>query len=146
MPSVREQILSAFFTELKTLESSSIKVLRNPDKALKVPENGAIITLRDGQSNEPEALLSPLTYIYEQTANIEVMINNAYTENQGTSLDDLLMIIGNLIINNRSMNGLAEWMEPQAPDFLQEAIEGAPAIRAATVNVLIRFHTNSPLH
>ena len=71
---------------------------------------------------------------------------NAYADSQGTSLDDLLMIIGNLIIGNRTMSGLAEWMEPQAPDFLQEAIEGAPAIRAATVNVLIRFNTTSPLH
>jgi hypothetical protein len=146
MPSVREQILSAFFTELKTLESSSIKLLRNPEKLMKIPENGAIITLRDGQSNEPEVLLSPLTYIYEQTASIEVMINHAYAQNQGTSLDDLLMIIGNVIEGNRSMNGLAEWMEAQAPDFLQEAIEGAPAIRGVTVNVLIRFHTTSPLH
>jgi hypothetical protein len=38
MPSVREQIIAAFFSELKTLESSRIKVLRNPDKLMKVPE------------------------------------------------------------------------------------------------------------
>ncbi len=144
--SVREQIIAAFFTELKTMESSSIKVLRNPDKLMKVPENGALIIVHDGQSNEPEVLLSPLTYIYEHSISIEVMINNAYADRQGTTLDDLLMIIENLILNNRSMNGLAEWMEAQAPEFLQEAVDGAPAIRAATITVLARFSTTSPLH
>lgn len=144
--SVREQIIAAFFAELKTLESSRIKVFRNPDKLMKVPESGALIILRDGQSDEPEVLLSPLTYIYEHVATIEIMIDNAYAESQKTTLDDLLMIIENLILNNRSMNGLAEWMEAQAPEFLQEAVEGAPAIRAATVNLLMRFATTSPLH
>ena len=146
MPSIREQIIAAFFSELKTLESSRIKVLRNPDKLMKVSADGAIIVLRDGESGDPEVLLSPLTYIYEQVATLEIMIDNAYAQSQQTSLDDLLMIIGNLIDNNRSMNGLAEWMEAQAPEFLQEAVEGAPAIRAAAVNVLMRFSTTSPLH
>lgn len=146
MPSVREQVLSAFFAELKTLESSLIKVARNPDKLMKVPDKGAIITLQDGNSGEPETLLSPLTYIYEHVAIVEVMINTAYAQAQGTSLDDLLMIIENLILADRTLGGLAEWVEARAPEFTQEAIEGAPAFRAATVNILMRFHTTSPLH
>lgn len=146
MPSVREQILSAFFAELKTLESSLIKVTRNPDKLMKVPEKGAIITLQDGDSGEPEVLLSPLTYIYEHVATVEIVVNTAYTQSQGTSLDDLLMIIDNLILADRTLGGLAEWIEARAPEFVQEAVDGAPAFRAATVGVLMRFHTTSPLH
>ena len=145
MPSVREQIIVAFFAELKTLESSRIKVLRNPDKLMKVPADGAIIVLRDGESGDPEVLLSPLTYIYEQVATLEITIDNAHAQRQHTRPADLLLITGNLIDNHRSMNGLAEWMEAQAPEFLQEAVEGAPAIRTATVNVLMRFNTTSPL-
>lgn len=145
MPSVREQILAAFFAELKTFESSAIKVLHNAEKPTKIPMNGAVIILRDGESGDPEILLSPLTYIYEHRANLEIMVDHAYAQSQQTSLDDLLMVIGNLIENNRSMNGLAEWIEAAAPEFLQEATEGAPAIRAATVNVLMRFSTTSPL-
>lgn len=146
MPSIREQILSAFFTELKTLETSSIKVLRNPDKAQKIPDGGAIVTFRDGDSGEPEVLLSPLTYIYDQQAVLEVMVNNAFAARQEISLDDLLGIIGNLIVNDRTMGGLAEWVEAGAPDFQQEAIEGAPALRAATVIVTFRFNTGNPLN
>ncbi len=146
MPSVREQIVSAFFNELKTLETSLIKVVRNPDKAMKVPEKGAIITLQDGESGEPEVLLSPLTYIYEHIATIELVVNTAYAQSQGTTLDDLLMIIENLILADRTLGGLAEWIEARAPEFIQEAVEGAPAMRAASVNVMMRFHTASPLH
>ena len=146
MPSVREQIVSAFFNELKTLETSLIKVVRNPDKAMKVPEKGAIITLQDGESGEPEVLLSPLTYIYEHIATIELVVNTAYAQSQGTTLDDLLMIIENLILADRTLGGLAEWIEARAPEFIQEAVEGAPAMRAANINVMMRFHTASPLH
>lgn len=145
MPSIREQILTAFFAELKTLESSQIKLVRNPDKLMKIPDKGAIISMDDGESGEPETLLSPLTYIYEHRARIEIMVSKAYSDAQNTTLDDLLMIIGNLIENNRTLSGLAEWMEAEAPEFLQDAIEGAPAMRAATLSVRMRFATPSPL-
>jgi len=145
MTSVREQILAAFFERLRTLESDNVKVLRNPDKVQKVPEGGAVIVLRDGASGDPDVLLSPLTYIYEHQAQLEIITNTAFAEQQETSLDEWLAGIGGLIEADRTIGGLAEWAEAQAPEFLQEAIEGAPAMRAATVTVLLRFHTANPL-
>lgn len=145
MSSIREQILAAIFERLRTLESDNVKVLRNPDKVQKVPEGGAVIVLRDGVSGDPEVLLSPLTYIYEHQAALEIIINTAFAEQQEMSLDELLAGIGTIIEADRTIGGLAEWAEAQAPEFLQEAIEGAPAMRAATVTVLLRFHTANPL-
>lgn len=145
MSSIREQILAAFFERLRTLESDNVKVLRNPDKVQKVPEGGAVIVLRDGTSGDPEVLLSPLTYIYEHQAALEIIINTAFAEQQEMSLDELLASIGAIIEADRTIGGLAEWAEAQAPEFLQEAIEGAPAMRAATVTVHLRFHTGNPL-
>lgn len=145
MTSVREQILASFFEQLRTLESDNVKVLRNPDKVQKVPDSGAVIVLRDGVSGDPEVLLSPLTYIYEHQAQVEIIINTAFAEQQENSLDEWLAGIGALIEADRTIGGLAEWTEAQAPEFLQEAIEGAPAMRAATVTVLLRFHTGNPL-
>lgn len=145
MSSIREQILAALFERLRTLESDNVKVLRNPDKVQKVPEGGAVIVLRDGTSGDPEVLLSPLTYIYEHQAALEIIINTAFAEQQEMSLDELLAGIGTIIEADRTIDGLAEWAEAQAPEFLQEAIEGAPAMRAATVTVLLRFHTANPL-
>lgn len=145
MSSIREQILTAFFERLHTLESDSVTLARNPDKAQKVPDGGAVITMHDGASGDPEMLLSPLTYIYEHQARLEIIINTAFAEDQEPSLDELLSGIGALIEADRTLGGLAEWVEAQAPEFLQEAIEGAPAMRAATVTVLLRFHTGNPL-
>lgn len=145
MSSIREQILAAFFERLRTLESDNVKVLRNPDKVQKVPEGGAVIVLRDGTSGDPEVLLSPLTYIYEHQAQLEIITNTAFAEQQETSLDEWLSGIGALVEADRNLGGLAEWVESQAPEFLQEAIEGAPAMRAATITVLLRFHTGNPL-
>ena len=61
MTSTREKILEALFTKLQTLGTSTTRVYRNMDKPQKV-ESGMII-MRDGASEEPDVLLSPLTYI-----------------------------------------------------------------------------------
>lgn len=145
MTSKREQILSAFYTRLKTLETSQIKVNRNQDKPQKVPDGGLII-LRDGQSDEPEVMLSPLTYIYEHSALLEIMVQNPDAAARSNILDSLLVSIGALIAANRTLSGLAEWSEAKAPDFIDEPIEGAATIRAATVAVLLRFSTTDPLN
>ena len=145
MTSKREQILSAFYTRLKTLETSQIKVNRNQDKPQKVPDGGLII-LRDGQSDEPEVMLSPLTYIYEHSALLEIMVQNPDAAARSNILDSLLVSIGALIAANRTLSGVAEWSEAKAPDFIDEPIEGAATIRAATVAVLLRFSTTDPLN
>ena len=146
MPSVREQIIAAFFSELKTLESSRIKVLRNPDKLMKVPADGAIIILRDGESGDPEVLLSPLTYIYEHLVTAEIMVQNPDPAIRDSTLDALLVSIGGVINANRTLDGLAEWIEARSPDFQEESIEGAASIRTATVLIMVRFFTTDPLN
>ena len=146
MPSKREQILSALHEQLKVLEAEDIKVFRNLDKPQKIPAGGAIIILRDGDPGDPETLLSPLTYIYEHRARIEITMGEDAGDPAGNTLDGLLTVLGSLLIADRTLNGLAEWVEPQAPEMLQESIEGAPSIRAAIVQVMLRFATNDPLN
>ncbi len=68
MASKREQVLDRLHNKLKSLETSALKVYRNLDKPQAVPTSGMIV-LRDGASDEPEVLLSSLTYIYEHVVN-----------------------------------------------------------------------------
>ncbi|PZP83626.1 MAG: acyl-CoA transferase [Azospirillum brasilense] len=143
MSSSKETLLQALHDRLQTLASSDTLVTRNPGKAQKIPDGGALVTLRDGDSGEPEVLLSPLTYIYEHEASIEVSISTLSPE---TLLDTVLQSIGTVLEADRTLGGLAEWMEPRAADVLQDDLEGAPAIRLATIPVMIRFHTENPLH
>jgi hypothetical protein len=145
MTSKREQILSALTTKIKILESANIKVYRNLDKPQKIP-SGGIIILRDGGGEEPEVLLSPLTYIYEHIVTLEVMVQNPDSAARDSALDDLLVNIGAIINANRTLNGLAEWVEARIPDFEEEPIDGAASVRTAIVQVMVRFNTTDPLN
>jgi hypothetical protein len=145
MPSKREQVLDRLATKLKTLESTSLKVYRNLDKPQQIPSGGMIV-LRDGVAGEPEVLLSPLTYIYEQLVTVEVMVQNPDPAARDALLDVLLVALSGVITGNRTLDGLAEWMEARSPEFQDEPIEGAASIRAATVQVMVRFFTSDPLN
>jgi hypothetical protein len=145
MPSKREQVLDRLATKLKTLESTSLKVYRNLDKPQQIPSGGMIV-LRDGVAGEPEVLLSPLTYIYEQLVTVEVMVQNPDPAARDALLDVLLVALSGVITTNRTLDGLAEWMEARSPEFQDEPIEGAASIRAATVQVMVRFFTSDPLN
>ena len=114
------------------------------DKPQKV--EGGLIIMRDGASEDPEMLLSPLTYIYQHHVNIEVMVQNADESNRDSKLDAILSSIGNVITADRSLHGTAEWVEASAPAFISEPIEGAPTIKMATLVIMVRFSTNDPLN
>ena len=145
MTSKREQILSALYTKVKALESATVKVYRNLDKPQKVP-TGGIIILRDGAAEEPEVLLSPLTYIFEHYVMLEAMVQNPDPAARNTALDALLANVGAVVSANRTLDGLAEWIEAKAPDFQEEPIEGAATLHTATVQIMVRFFTFDPLN
>jgi len=145
MTSKREQVLNALYIAVKTLEGANLKVYRNLDKPQPVP-SGGLIVLRDGAGEEPEVLLSPLTYIYEHIVTMEVMVQNASSATRDTALDALLVSIGAIITANRTLGGLAEWVEARSPDFVDDPIEGAASIRLATVGIMVRFFTTDPLN
>ena len=144
MSSTREQILAALFTCLQTLASAHVKVYRNMDKPQKI--DGGLIILRDGESEAPEVMLSPLTYIYQHHIPIEITVQNADAGVRDSQLDSLLSAIGNIINNNRTLSGVAEWVEANAPVFIDEPIEGAASVKMAQLNVMVRFSTNDPLN
>ena len=144
MPSMREQVLNNLHQKLDTLATSQITICRNPDKPQKV--EGGLIIMRDGSAEEPDVLLSPLTYIYQQLVNIEVIVQNVDSGARDSLLDSILVSIGGIINANRSLDGLAEWVEANAPAFIDEPIEGAASLKAAQFTIMIRFFTSDPLN
>ena len=145
MTSKREQVLNALYTKIKAIESPTVKVYRNLDKPQQVPAGGMAI-LRDGAAEEPEVLLSPLTYIYEHYVTLEAMVQKPDPAARNAALDALLASIGAIIVANRTLDGLAEWVEAKAPDFQEEPIEGAASLHTATVQIMVRFFTSDPLN
>jgi hypothetical protein len=138
MPTSRETILSALNTLLATLPATALRGEVLPER---VPANGLLI-LRDGEPGEPEVTLSPLRYHYQHRAEIEAVV-------QGTARDsafDLLCAdIGAAIAADRTLGGLCDWVEAEAPRLVDLPVEGAAALKAAVITVVLHYTTTGPL-
>ncbi len=142
MTTKRESLIIALFQKIETLASDEIKVYRNLDKPLKIPAGGIII-LRDNEvAKEVDVLLNPLTYIYELSVQLEVMAQHHHSNMRAQLVDILLLQIERVIIQDRTLNGLVEYLEAKPPEFQEEPVDGAGTIRSAIVPVMVRFNSS----
>ena len=141
MPSIREKILSALLARLETVPGATAK--REAPLPEVVPASGLII-LRDGDPGDPEVLLSPVTYLWEHQTEIEIILQRGQ-DDDSAALDSLLMAVGDVLAADRSLGGLAEWLEWGAPKTSGLAIDGAAALRGATVPLTIHYGSSDPL-
>ena len=139
MPSKREIILAALHARLQTLAAP---VLRGDVLPERIPSTGLII-LRDGKPGEPEVTLSPLTYFYEHRAELEVVIQAG--TGRDVLFDALAADIGAALTADRTLGGLCDWVEAEAPEPVDLPIEGAAALKAAVITVMLHYATTDPL-
>ena len=139
MPTPRETILSALHARLQTLAAS---VLRGDVLPERIPATGLII-LRDGKPGDPEVTLSPLTYFYEHRAELEVVIQAG--NGRDTLFDALTADIGTTLAADRTLGGLCDWVEAEAPEPVDLPIEGAAALKAAVIIVVLHYATGDTL-
>jgi hypothetical protein len=141
MPSIREQILAALLARLQTIPGATIK--REAPLPETVPTGGLII-LRDGDPGDPEVVLSPVTYLWEHQTEIEIILQRGQ-DDDSAALDNLLMAVGVALAADRSLGGLAEWLDWGAPKTSGLAIDGAAALRGAMVPITIHYGSSDPL-
>ena len=139
MPTTRETTLVALHTRLQPLAAL---VLRDEVLPERIPPAGLII-LRDGQPGEPEVTLSPLRYHYQHRAELEVVVQSG--TGRASVFDTLIAAIGTALEADRTLGGLCDWVEPEAPASVDLPIEGAAALKAAIVTVVLHYTTNGPL-
>lgn len=139
MPSKRETIIVALQARLQTLTAP---VLRGEVLPARIPASGLII-LRDGKPGEPEVTLSPLTYFYEHRAELEVVIQAG--TGRDALFDALTASIGVALAADRSLGGLCDWVEAEAPEPVDLPIEGAAALKAAVITVVLHYASTDPL-
>ena len=139
MPSKRENILAALHARLRTLAAP---VLRGDVLPERIPPTGLII-LRDGKPGDPEVTLSPLTYFYEHRAELEVVIQAG--TGRDVLFDALTASIGAAQATDRTLGGLCDWVEAEAPEPVDLPIEGAAALKAAVITVVLHYATQDPL-
>ena len=139
MPTIRESILAALHARLQPLVAT---VLRDEVLPERIPPAGLII-LRDGQPGEPEVTLSPLRYHFQHRAELEVIIQSA--NDRATAFDTLIAAIGTALAADRTLGGLCDWIEAEAPASVDLPVEGAVSLKAAIVTVVLHFTTADPL-
>jgi hypothetical protein len=139
MPTSRENVLAALLARLQTLAALTLRDEVLPER---IPAAGLII-LRDGQPGEPEVTLSPLRYHYQHRAELEVVVQ---APNGRTSVfDSLIADIGAELEVDRTLGGLCDWIEPEAPASVDLPVEGAAALKAAVITVVLHYTTTGPL-
>lgn len=142
MTTTRETILQALFTRLQTI--SGPKILRNEVLPEKVP-HGGLIVLRDGDAGQPEVTLSPLSYYWQHQAVLEVLVTHGDSATRDTAMDDLFAAIAAVITADRTLGGLCDLVTTQAPVVSTLGIDGAPSVKAATVNIELIYTTADQL-
>ena len=135
MPTFRETILAALHARLPATAQRG-DVL--PDR---VPPDGLLI-LRDGEPGEPEVTLSPLSYHYQHRAEVEAVVQGT---DRDVAFDALCASIGTAIAADRTLGGLCDWVEAEAPRPVDLPVEGAASLKAAVIPVILNYTVADPL-
>ena len=130
MPTTRETVLAALHARLQSLAAL---ILRDEVLPERIPAAGLII-LRDGQPGEPEVTLSPLRYHYQHRAEIEAVVQGS---DRDAAFDTLIASIGTALAADRSLSGLCDWVEAEAPRPVDLPVEGAASLKAAVIPVVL---------
>lgn len=120
-------------------------VKRNLAKAERIPPGGLVV-VRDGEPGEPETTLSPLTYHFEHRVVVEVAANEAAGTPRELVLDAMLRAIGTAIAADRTLGGLCDWIETQAPATEDAEAQGAMPVRFALLTIVAAYATADPLN
>jgi hypothetical protein len=139
MPSTRETILSTLHA---LLQNQTAPVLRGEVLPERVPTTGLLI-LRDGDPGESSATLSPLRYHYQHRAEVEAVVQ-AGTD-RDVAFDALAAGVGTVLSADRTLGGLCDWVEVEAPRPLDLAIEGAAALKVAVIPIVLHYASGDPL-
>ena len=139
MPTTRETILAALHARLQPLAALTLRDEVLPER---IPAAGLII-LRDGQPGEPEVTMSPLRYHYQHRAELEGVVQ--VSTGRASAFDTLIAAIGAALEADRKLGGLCDWVEPETPASVDLPIEGAAALKAAIVTVVLHYTTTGPL-
>jgi hypothetical protein len=139
MPTTRETVLAALLARFQPLAALTLRDEVLPER---IPPAGLII-LRDGQPGEPEVTLSPLRYHYQHRAELEVVVQAP--NGRASAFDTLIATIGTALESDRTLGGLCDWVEAEAPASVDLPVEGAVTLKAAVITIVLHYTTTGPL-
>ena len=138
MPTLRETILTTLLARLLELSATALRSDVLPER---VPPDGLLI-LRDGEPGKPEVTLSPIAYHYQHRAEIEAVVQGA---DRDATFDTVCASVGAVLAADRTLGGLCDWVEAEAPRPVDLPVEGAASLKAAVIPVILHYTTADPL-
>jgi len=142
--SKREQVIEAIVA-LVVAALPSATVERNAAKPERIPPGGIVI-VRDGDPGEPEVLLSPLTYLYTHRITVEIAARESGTQSREQVLDIMLAAIGAAVAADRTLGGLCDFIEVEAPATADIEASGAQPVRWADAAIVATYATIDPFN
>lgn len=136
----RETVLKALHEALLAVPGS-VTVLRNAVLPERIPDAGLLI-LRDGTPGRPEVTLSPLRWHWQHRAELEVFLRGGDLDDK---FDAFTAGIGTVLASDRTLGGICNWIEAEAPEPADLPVEGATTIRAAALVVTLHYTTADAL-
>lgn len=144
MTSRREQVLDGIKVLIATaLPNADVK--RNLAKPERIPPGGLVI-VRDGDPGEPEVMLSPLLYVYTHRVPIEIAAYESSSATREQVLDEILGAIGTAVAGDRTLGGLCDFIEAEAPATDDIDTAGARLGRWADAAIVAVYGTTDPLN
>ncbi len=83
-----------------------------------------------------ETLLSPLRYLIQHRAELQVVVQKSTASARDTALDGLLIGIALALQANPTLSGTVDVALLEAPQFIEEPVEDAAGLKIAAVPVL----------
>ena len=137
-----ETVLQALFEALVAAAHPGVEVVRNVTIPARIPEPGLII-LRDGNPGEPDVLLG-MEYYYEHEAEVDIIVDLSPDYRDGR-FDLLRQMVGTALAADRTLGGLCDYVDGDAPSPVLIQAEGAEGLKAATIPVTLRYGSPDPL-
>lgn len=116
------------------------KVERDEPIAQTLPAGGRIIVW-DGEA-VAEAVLSPLRYAVELTADIEIVAPGATRAARAARLDLLMEAISDAVAANRTLGGVVEWATVGAAVIEVDSVSGSAPVHTASIPVTMNYTTD----
>ena len=90
---------------------------------------------------ENPGFIGPDSDYKETRPQMRVIVDKTRAADLGVSAN----AIGTALETDRTLGGLCDWVEPEAPASVDLPIEGAAALKAAIITVVLHYTTNGPL-
>jgi hypothetical protein len=87
--------------------------------------------------------LSPLRYHYQHRAEVEAVVQAG--TGRDIAFDALAAGVGAALAAERTLGGLCDWAEAEAPRPVDLAVDGASTLKAAVIPIVLHYSTSDPL-